>query len=68
MDATSSPMPSVIMAKGVPDFRVLTKPSSMANSMPATPPTSGTSTKGTGSWPLPARFMACMAMNEPSPV
>ena len=68
IDATSSPMPSVIMAKVVPDLRVVTKPSSAAKKRPASPPTTGISTSGMGSVPCPARFMAWMAMNEPSPV
>jgi hypothetical protein len=68
IEATSSPMPRVIMAKVVPDFLVVTKPSRMANSMPARPPTKGMSTSGMGMRPSPARFMAWMARNEPSPV
>lgn len=61
-------MPSVIIAKVVPDFFVVTKPSSTAKNMPARPPTSGMSTSGTGSAPLPAQFIACTAMKEPRPV
>ena len=56
------------MAKVVPDFLVVTKPSSTANSMPASPPTKGIRTSGIGMLPLLARFMAWIARNEPSPV
>lgn len=56
------------MAKVVPDFLVVTQPSSAAKNMPARPPTTGISTSGTGRLPPLARFMAWMAMNEPSPV
>ena len=68
MAATSSPTPSVIMAKVVPDFLVVTKPSKMAKNAPARPPTSGMSTSGIPAEPLVAMFMAWMAMKEPSPV
>ena len=68
MEATSSPTPSVIMANVVPDFLVVTQPSSAAKNMPARPPTTGISTSGMGSAPSAARFMAWMAMKEPSPV
>ena len=61
-------MPKVIMANVVPDFLVVTKPNKMAKNAPATPPTSGISTKGIGRPPLPAMFIAWMAMNEPRPV
>lgn len=61
-------MPSVIMAKVVPDFLVVTKPSKMAKNMPASPPTNGMSTSGMGNLPAAARFMAWIAMNEPRPV
>ena len=67
MAATSSPKPSVIMAKVVPDFLVLTYPNKMAKNMPPRPPTRGMSTSGTGNEPLAARFIVWMAMNEPSP-
>src|SRR3989344_710567 len=38
MEATSSPIPSVIMAKVVPDFLVVTKPSRMAKAQHAALP------------------------------
>ena len=68
IEATSSPTPSVIMAKVVPDFLVVTQPSSAAKNMPAKPPTIGINHTGMGKCPPAARFMAWMAMNEPSPV
>ena len=68
MEATSSPIPSVIMANVVPDFLVVTKPSRMAKNAPARPPTMGMSTSGMLKLPLPAMFIAWMAMNEPRPV
>ncbi|MCY1311669.1 hypothetical protein D9M70_620000 [compost metagenome] len=61
-------MPMVIMAKVVPDFLVVTKPSRMAKNIPARPPTSGMSTSGMVGPPLVAMFIAWMAMNEPRPV
>ncbi len=65
---TSSPMPSVIIAKGVPAFLVVTKPSSTAKKMPASPPTSGIRLTGIGSEPSPMRFSAWTATNDPSPL
>jgi hypothetical protein len=65
---TSSPMPSVIMAKGVPALRVVTKPSSTAKAAPVRPPRSGMRLVGTGIDPSAMRLSACTAMNEASPV
>src|SRR5207237_1333788 len=44
--ATISPMPSEIMAKVVPARLVVTYPKPTPKSSPATPPTSGTRTRG----------------------
>ncbi|CAJ3829248.1 Uncharacterised protein [Burkholderia pseudomallei] len=44
--ATSSPIPSVIIANAVPARRVATKPNSAPNAAPAAPPASGTSGSG----------------------
>ena len=61
MANTSSPSPRVIMAKVVPDLRVVTQPKSTAKPRPATPPTSGTSATGRGSEPSATLFSAWMA-------
>ena len=58
---TSSARPSVIIANGVPDLRVVTKPSSTATPIPASAPTSGTRLTGSGSWPPATRLSAWMA-------
>jgi hypothetical protein len=60
--ATSSPMPSVIIAKAVPARRVDTKPNSTPHSAPPMPPTNGSSTNGT-----PMRLNTCAAMSAPRP-
>ena len=51
MANTNSATPSVIMAKGVPDLRVVTQPNKMAKPMPATPPTMGSRLTGMLSLP-----------------
>ncbi len=67
MAQTSSPMPSVIIAKVVAAFLVVTQPSSTAKNMPASPPTNGTRLTGSGNAPLATRFSAWMARNAPKP-
>ena len=68
MANTSSAMPRVIMAKGVPALRVVTKPSTMANPAPAKPPTRGIRLTGTDSQPCPTWLSAWMATKEARPV
>ena len=65
---TSSPMPSVIMAKGVPAFLVVTKPSTTANPAPARPPASGIRLTGIGRLASPTATKAWMATKAPRPV
>ncbi len=60
--ATSSPMPSVIIAKAVPARRVEIKPNSTPHSAPPIPPTNGSNTSGT-----PIRLNTCAATSAPSP-
>jgi len=59
--ATSSPNPSVIIANGVPDWRVLAQPSGSASSSPARPPSSGTRLTGSTSQPAASARSAWMA-------
>ncbi len=59
-DHTSSPTPRVIMAKVVPDLRVVTQPSRAAKPSPASPPTSGIRLTGRPKWPALARFSVWM--------
>ncbi len=68
IENTSSPRPRVIMAKGVPAFFVVTKPSSTANAAPVTPPTSGIRLTGRPSRPAPTATRAWMATKDASPV
>ncbi|EDT07875.1 ZK84.1-like protein [Paraburkholderia graminis C4D1M] len=60
--ATSSPMPSVIIANAVPARRVEMKPSSAPHTAAPAPPISGSSTSGT-----PARLNRCAAISAPRP-
>ena len=55
---TISPMPSEIMANGVPDFLVVTKPKITPNKAPNTPPTRGNSETGSANLPAPIQFIA----------
>ena len=50
---TSSPTPSVIIAKVVAAFLVVTQPNKRANARPAIPPTSGIRLTGRSKAPLP---------------
>ena len=65
--ATSSPMPSEIIAKAVPARLVETQPKMTAKNRPARPPTSGSSGSGIGSLPAPMTFSACAVMKPPRP-
>ena len=63
----NSPMPSVIMAKGVPDFFTVTEPKIAANTKPVKPPTIGTILTGKGNLPALIILSVWIAMNAPNP-
>ena len=66
-DATSSPMPSEIIANTVPARLVITQPTRIAKARPPMPPTRGMKGSGTGQSWLATAFMTWTARKPPRP-
>ena len=66
--AMSSPIPSEIIAKTVPAFRVEKEPTMVARPSPKRPPKIGSTGSGIGSSFASTMFIRCMQKKPPTPM